>query len=191
MDRDSILDKIDKIKDTVNSKDLPNIYLLHGEMDDFEINNLYNHHKIKAMLYLGHGEGYGRPLLEFSVLKKPIIATAWSGHTDFLFMEHTSMVGGQLRQIHPSAAVQNMLIPESSWFYIDEKHAEYYMKDVYEKYDKYLEKAKRQSHKSKAEFSLDKMKQALLPYLEKAPVVEGLKLPQLKKIELPKLQPVK
>jgi hypothetical protein len=191
MDRDTLLEKIDSIKNSVNSKDLPSVYLLHGEMDDFEINNLYNHYKIKAMLYLGHGEGYGRPLLEFSVAKKPIIATAWSGHTDFLFMEHTCMVGGQLKQIHPSAAVQNMLIPESSWFYIDEKHAEYYIKDVYEKYDKYIEKAKRQAHKSKTEFSLDKMKEALLPHLEKAPVVEGLKLPQLKKIELPKLQPVK
>jgi hypothetical protein len=191
MDRDALLEKINSIKNMINSKDLPNIYLLHGEMDDFEINNLYNHHKIKAMLYLGHGEGYGRPLLEFSVIKKPIIATAWSGHTDFLFMEYTAMVGGQIQQIHPSATVQNMLIPESSWFYIDEKQAEFFIRDVYEKYSKYSEKAKRQAHKSKTEFSLDKMKEALLPYLEKAPVVEGLKLPQLKKIELPKLQPVK
>jgi len=191
MDRDSILDKIDKIKDTVNSKDLPNIYLLHGEMDDYEINNLYNHPKVKAMIYLGHGEGYGRPLLEFSVCKKPIIATAWSGHTDFLSMEFTNMVGGQLKQIHPSAVVQNMLLAESQWFYADLKQAEFYMKDIFSKYEKYTEKAKRQAHKNKTEFSLDKMKETIAPYLEEAPKVEALKLPQLKKIELPKLQPVK
>jgi hypothetical protein len=191
MDRDSILDKIDKIKDTVNSKDLPNIYLLHGEMDDYEINNLYNHPKVKAMIYLGHGEGYGRPLLEFSVCKKPIIATAWSGHTDFLSMEFTNMVGGQLKQIHPSAVVQNMLLAESQWFYADLKQAEFYIKDIFSKYEKYVEKAKRQAHKNKTEFSLDKMKETIAPYLEEAPKVEALKLPQLKKIELPKLQPVK
>jgi hypothetical protein len=191
MDRDSILDKIDKIKDTVNSKDLPNIYLLHGEMDDYEINNLYNHPKVKAMIYLGHGEGYGRPLLEFSVCKKPIIAAAWSGHTDFLSMEFTAMVGGQLKQIHPSAVVQNMLLAESQWFYADLKQAEFYMKDVFSKYEKYVEKAKRQAHKNKTEFSLDKMKETIAPYLEEAPKVEALKLPQLKKIELPTLQPVK
>lgn len=191
MDRDALLERIDAIKKSINSKDLPNVYLLHGEMEDADMNNLYNHNKVKAMIYLGHGEGFGRPLLEFSVMKKPIIATAWSGHTDFLFMEYNAMIGGQVQQIHHSAAVKNMLIPESSWFYIDEKHAEYYMKDVYEKYDKYVEKAKRQSHKSKTDFSLVKMKEALAPYLDKAPVAQGLKLPQLKKIELPKLQSVK
>lgn len=191
MDRDAILEKIDLIKNTVSSKDLPSVYLLHGEMEDTDINNLYNHPKVKAMIYLGHGEGYGRPLLEFSAIKKPIIATAWSGHTDFLFMEHVAMIGGKLQQIHPSAAVQNMLLPESSWFYIDEKQAEFYMKDVFEKYEKYLEKAKRQAHKSRSQFSMEKMKEALIPYLDKVPAAEGLKLPQLKKIELPKLQAVK
>lgn len=191
MDRDSLLERIDAIKKSVNSKDLPSVYLLHGEMEDSEINNLYNHPKIKAMLYLGHGEGFGRPLLEFSVVKKPIIASAWSGHVDFLDLEFTSMIGGQIQQIHPSSVVKNMLVPESSWFYVDEKQAESQIKEVYEKYDKQVEKAKRQSHKSKTEFSLVKMKEALSPYLEKVPVVQGLKLPQLKKIELPKLQPVK
>lgn len=191
MDRDSLLERIDAIKKTVDSKDLPSVYLLHGEMEDTEINNLYNHPKVKAMLYLGHGEGFGRPLLEFSVIKKPIIATAWSGHTDFLFMEYTAMVGGKLQPVHHSALVQNMILPESQWFYVDEKQAEFYMKDVYEKYNKYVEKAKRQAHRAKTEFSLTKMKEALAPHLDKVPASQGLKLPQLKKIELPKLQAVK
>jgi hypothetical protein len=38
------------------------------------MNCLYNHPKIKAMLSFTHGEGYGRPLAEFAVSKKPIIA---------------------------------------------------------------------------------------------------------------------
>lgn len=191
MDRDSILDRIDKIKNTVDSKDLPSIYLLHGEMDDYEINNLYNHPKVKAMVYLGHGEGYGRPLLEFSVVKKPIIASAWSGHMDFLFLEYTSMIGGELKNVHASALAKNMILADSQWFYPDLKQAEFCMKDLFTKYDKYLEKAKRQAYKSKTEFSLDRMRDALAPYLEEVPKVEALKLPQLKKIELPTLQPVK
>jgi hypothetical protein len=190
LDRDFILDKIDKIRNSVDSKDLPNIYLLHGELEDEDINNLYNHGKVKAMIYLGHGEGFGRPLLEFSVLKKPIIATAWSGHIDFLSSEYTSLVEGQLQRIHPSSVVQNMLIPESEWFYANEKRSQFYLKDVYEKYQKYLEKAKRQSHKSKTEFSFEGMKNELNKYLDSAPKPQMLKLPQLKKIELPKLKPI-
>ena len=66
MDRDFILDKIQQIKKSIEAETLPNIYLLHGEFTDVEINELYNHPKVKAMLSLTKGEGFGRPLLEFS-----------------------------------------------------------------------------------------------------------------------------
>jgi len=184
MDRDAILEKIDQIRKTVDSKDLPNLYLIHGELDDQDINYLYNHGKIKAMISLTKGEGFGRPLLEFSLSKKPIIVTAYSGHIDFLFMEYVSMVGGQVTQIHPSAVVENMLIPESGWFTPDIKQAEFFLRDVYEKYPKYQEKAKQQAHKSKTMFSFDEMKNLLSTYLDKVPKQVGLTLPKLKKIEV-------
>lgn len=189
MDRDEMLRKIDEIKKTVHGN-LPSVYLLHGELDDSDINNLYNHGKVKAMINLTKGEGFGRPLLEFSLIKKPIITTAWSGHTDFLFVEHTCMVGGQVKQIHPSAVVENMLIPESGWFSPDIKQVEFYLKDVYKKYSKYEEKAKKQAHQSKTKFSFDEMKKVLSTYVDKIPKQVGLQLPQLKKIELPKLNKV-
>jgi hypothetical protein len=96
MDRDAILRNIDVIKKTVNSKDLPNVYLLHGEFTDTEINELYNNPKVKAMVSLTKGEGFGRPLLEFSLVKKPIITTNWSGHTDFLHYKNNVLLNGEL-----------------------------------------------------------------------------------------------
>jgi hypothetical protein len=45
------------------------------------MNELYNHGKVKAMISLTKGEGFGRPLLEFSLVNKPIIASGWSGHS--------------------------------------------------------------------------------------------------------------
>ena len=187
MDRNTMLDKIEAIRNTI-SGDLPNIYLLHGELDDKDINNLYNHGKVKAMISLTKGEGFGRPLLEFTLAKKPIIATAYSGHVDFLYMENTCLVGGTLKQIHPSAVVDNLLIKESSWFSPDVKQAEFYLRDVYEKYSKYEEKAKKQAHQSKTKFSFEEMKTLLGTYLDKIPKQVGLTLPKLKKIELPKIK---
>jgi len=187
MDRNTMLDKIESIRNTV-SGDLPNIYLLHGELDDKDINNLYNHGKVKAMISLTKGEGFGRPLLEFTLAKKPIIATAYSGHIDFLYMENTCLIGGTLKQIHPSAVVDNLLIKESSWFSPDVKQAEFYLRDVYEKYSKYEEKAKKQAHQSKTKFSFEEMKNVLAIYLDKIPKQVGLTLPKLKKIELPKIK---
>jgi hypothetical protein len=84
MDREEILKRIAQIRQTVSSVNVPNVYLLHGEFADNEINQLYNHPKVKAMVSLTKGEGFGRPLLEFSLVKKPIITTNWSGHLDYL-----------------------------------------------------------------------------------------------------------
>ena len=193
LDRDEILRKIDLIKKSINSKDLPNIYVLHGEFTDVEMNELYNHSKVKAMINLTKGEGYGRPLLEFSLTKKPIITTNWSGHTDFLTPEFNTMLPGKLTDVHPSAANQ-WLLKESQWFSVDLGHAGTSIKDMFEDYKKYLDGAKRQAHRSKTEFSWDKMKdkvdELFTKYIPEFPKQVELKLPQLKKIELPKLQKV-
>ncbi len=85
IDRDEILKRITLVKNTVNSKDLPNIYVLHGEFTDAEMNELYNHSKVKAMVSLTKGEGYGRPLLEFSLTKKP--TTVPSGYQQQMLIE--------------------------------------------------------------------------------------------------------
>jgi hypothetical protein len=189
VDRDDLLKKIKTIKKTVNSNDLPNIYLLHGEFTDVEMNELYNHPKVKTMVNLTKGEGYGRPLLEFSLSKKPIITTNWSGHTDFLNPEFTSMLPGTLTDMHPSAANQ-WLLKESQWFSVDTQHAVNVIVDVFNDYKKYIDGAKRQAYKSKNEFSWDKMKdkvdELFTQYLPEFPKEVKLKLPQIKKIELPK-----
>ena len=193
MDREEILKRIKMIRKTVNSKDLPSIYLLHGEFTDSEMNELYNHSKVKAMINLTRGEGFGRPLLEFSLVKKPMITTNWSGHTDFLKSEFTTMLPGQMTNVHPSAANQ-WLLQESQWLSVDQGQVGHYMKDVFENYKNYTENAKRQAYYSKTEFSWDKMKDKLDEYLTKSipefPKQIQLKLPQLKKIELPKLKKI-
>lgn len=183
MDREEVLKKIDAIRESVVGKELPNVYLIHGDMDDTDINNLYNHPKVKAMVCLTKGEGYGRPLAEFCLSKKPIITTAWSGHLDFLNPEFAVLLPGQVTQVHASAVAQNVIIPESGWFSVDPAAASKAMIDVYENYDKYEVMGKRQGHKIKTEFSYDNMVLLLGTYLAKyvpKPVV--LKLPQLKKI---------
>jgi glycosyltransferase involved in cell wall biosynthesis len=191
VDREEILKKIKQIKKTVNSNNLPNIYLLHGEFTDEEMNELYNHSKVKAMISLTKGEGFGRPLLEFTLTKKPLITSGWSGQIDFLNPEFTNLISGQLTQVHPSTQNQ-FLIPESQWFSPDHGQVGHYLKDVFENYKNYTEKAKRQAFKSKNEFSWDKMKEKidilLTQFIPEFPKEVKLALPQLKKIQLPKLQ---
>jgi glycosyltransferase involved in cell wall biosynthesis len=191
MDRDEILTRIQKIREFVGDKDLPNVYLLHGELEDGEVNELYNHPKVKAHVSFTKGEGYGRPLLEASISQKPVITSNYSGHLDFLDPEMSILLSGEIKQIHPSAVAQNMLIPESSWFTVNYDLASGVLEDVYKNYNNYLDRAKRQAYRSRTEFNLDKMGEKLIELIDdKVPKPVTLKLPQLKKIELPKLKKV-
>jgi glycosyltransferase involved in cell wall biosynthesis len=193
MDREEILKKIKQILKTVNSKNVPNVYLLHGEFTDVEMNELYNHSKVKAMVSLTKGEGFGRPLLEFSLTKKPIITTGWSGHMDFLNPDFVNLIQGQLTNVHESAANQ-FLLKDSQWFSADHGQVGYFLKDVFENYKNYTDKAKRQAYYSKSNFSWDKMKEKidtiLTDNIPEFPKEVSLKLPSLKKIEMPKLKKV-
>jgi len=185
MDREEILNKINKIREFVGDDGtLPNVYLLHGELTDEEMNVFYNHPKIKVHISFTKGEGFGRPLLEASVSQKPIIVPQYSGYLDFL--KYSILIPGQLTQIHPSAVTKNMLIPESSWFTINYGLAAEKMVDVYKNYKNYTDNAKKQAYLSRTEFTLDKMSEKLISILdEKAP--KPLKLVLPKRIELPKI----
>jgi hypothetical protein len=193
VDREILLNKIQQIRNSVESTDLPNVYLLHGEFTDEEMNHLYNHPKVKAMVNLTKGEGFGRPLLEFSLVKKPIIVSYWSGQTDFLSDEFVCAIKGELKNVHPSAANQ-FLLQESQWFSPDHGQIGFYLKDVFENYKKYIVNAKRQSHKSRTEFSFEAMQEVIGNILDKNvpefPKEVKLQLPKLKKIELPKLKKI-
>lgn len=192
MDRDEVLKRIQLIRNTVNSTDLPNVYLLHGEFSDEEMNEIYNHPKVKVMISLAKGEGFGRPLLEFTQSKKPIITTAWSGPIDFLNKDFTVLIGGTLTNVHPSVANQ-WLIKEAKWFTPDQGQIGYYMKDIYENYKNYLDGGKRQAFYAKTNFNFEKMTEKLNEYLKRIPEFPKqipLKLPTLKKMELPKLTKV-
>ena len=72
MDREDITKKVEQIKAGIEGK-LPSIYFLHGDLEDEEMNDLYNHPKVKCFISLTHGEGFGRPLLEASMVGLPVI----------------------------------------------------------------------------------------------------------------------
>jgi glycosyltransferase involved in cell wall biosynthesis len=192
MDRDEMQDRLQRIRvDIGDNGDLPNVYLLHGELTDDEMNELYNHSKVKVHISFTKGEGYGRPLLEASISQKPVIAPNYSGHLDFLKPELNTLIPGQITQIHPSAVVQNMILPESGWFTVDYSKASDILKDVFKNYKNYVDKAKKQSYISRNEFSLEKMGEKLVSILDtKVPKPVALKLPTLRKIQLPQLKKI-
>ena len=192
LDKTSVLKMINNIKNQVTGQ-LPNIYLLHGEMTDSEINQLNNEPKVKAFVSFTKGEGFGRPLLESAITGKPTIVSNWSGHIDFIKPDYNILIGGDLKPVHESAA-NNFLLKESQWFNINTDIAGRAMKDLFKNYKKYFKDSRKQTQYIKDNWSLDKMAEKLnniLPKIDSSPQQMGLKLPKLKKeIKLPKLKKI-
>ena len=188
LDRQRMLENIDKVRSSVRGA-LPNIYLIHGEVDDKEINELYNHPKVKAFVSLTKGEGFGRPFLEFGSIGKPMIASGWSGHMDFLKRDYVRFVRGRLDKVHSSAVVKNLILAESSWFRPNDLDVARAYKEVIKKYKKHLQLAKRQASNIRRNFSYEKMLETLdnllSQYVPDFPKQIELSLP---KLDLPKLQ---
>jgi glycosyltransferase involved in cell wall biosynthesis len=180
-ERESFRKRIQSIASAKNAS----IYLLFGDLTDSEMNGLYNHPKIKSMVTLTKGEGFGRPLLEFSMTGKPIIASNWSGHKDFLPTDKAIMLGGSLVNVHKSAA-DKYLLENSKWFSANYNEASEVMKLVYKDYDTFLEKSETLRIENTNKFSFQKMKEKLKDIL--SPFVST---PQKKEMILPKLQKIK
>jgi len=207
LDREEVLSKLRQIRDTVNGKLLPNIYVLHGDLSDDEMNGLYNHPKMKAHVSFTHGEGFGRPLLEASLSEKPVIAPNWSGHVDFLTDKDAILLPGGLNNVKKESFPKNMYVKGAQWFTVNYNYASKTLKEVFDNYSKHTIKAKRLAIKNQTKFSLDAMTKKFeeildkhLPKFEEQPRQVNLNLPKLKKvssvrdapkIELPKLKKVK
>lgn len=186
--RETLLNKLKKIKETYPLDTVfPPIYLLNGNLSDEQMNELYNHPKVKCMISMTKGEGYGRPLAEFGLSKKPIIASGWSGQLDFLDPIFTTLLPGNLENVHESAA-NNWLKKDFQWFQVSGKHFINALKSVHQKYKKFVVPAKKQGHHIKTNFSYDAMKTLVGNLLEhnipEFPKEVELTLPTL---ETPKL----
>jgi hypothetical protein len=182
-DRETIINKIESCINEVG-EDRPKIYLLHGDLTNSEMSDLYNHPKVNAMVSFTKGEGYGRPLAEFSLTGKPLLVSNWSGHTDFLKDEHTILLSGNLTPVHKSAA-DKFLMEQSKWFTVDYSNAANTMYKVFDKYDTYLKKSKGSESYIKNNFSLDKMDEVFVELMDKyvpnTPKIVPFNLPKLNK----------
>jgi len=185
----SVIDRettIKKIKDVLGKdyKSVP-IYLLHGDLTPSQMNGLYEHPKVKAMLNFTKGEGFGRPLLEFSLTGKPVIVSNWSGHLDFL-KQGAVLLEGELKNVHESAA-DNFLLKESQWFNVNISKALTVIKDVYKNYDKYKVESFQLGKQNKQNFSLSKMTKFFDVILNQYGIYTKIQ-PKFQQLQLPKLK---
>ena len=145
------------------------IYLLHGRLTENEMTSLLQDDKVKCMLSLAHGEGFGLPLFEAVYNGLPVIATDWGGQLDFLYMYEKNKKGKQkkkgmfskvsyeLRNVQKSSVWEGVITPDSKWAFPSTQSAKSKMKDVYKDYNVALSKAKKLKEYVIDEFSEEKI----------------------------------
>ena len=153
------------------------VYLLHGRLSDEEMASLYNHDSVKCMLSLAHGEGFGLPLFESACAGLPIVATDWSGQTDFLYANQTDKKGKvkkkglfgkvsyDLQKVQREAVWENIITPDSMWAYPKDASAKKKMREVFSNYDNALSRAKKLKEFVNDEFNSEKMHQKFIDSL--------------------------
>jgi hypothetical protein len=185
MDRESMRERIEDLTKSFGDT-CPPIYLIHGDLSENEMASLYHHPKVKAMVSFTKGEGYGRPLAEFTLSGKPILVSGWSGHVDFLPTEHSVLLEGGLTQVDESAS-DTFILKEAQWFSVNYSKAAGLMYDVFNNYKVYTEKSKGLVKNTLNRFTLEKMNEVFNSIM-KSFVVEG---PKIVPIKLPKLEKIK
>ena len=183
-ERDIVMSKIQQVTSAfqdANTK-IPNIYLIWGNLTDSEMNSLYNHPKVSAMVSFTHGEGYGRPLAEFSVTGKPVIVSDWSGHVDFM-KAHGIMLPGEIKDVHGSVVWDGVINKDAKWFYVNYQYASGVIRDVHKNYKKYLEKSRKQTKHMKDNFTLDIMTNQFENILEKYLPSFDFEIPKLEELQ--------
>jgi len=162
---DSIMDRAkveEGLKTLVASKGEKKcrIQLVHGRLNEQEMDGLYRHPKIKAFVTATHGEGFGMPIFEAVQASLPVIATDWSGHLDFLSVEDKKMfakVDFELKQIEPQHVWQGVMEANTGWAFPTVGSLRDRMREVYKDHNRFKSWAKKLAGHNKEKFNKSKV----------------------------------
>jgi len=131
------------------------VHLLHGDLTEEEMNGLYQHDKVKALINISHGEGFGLPMFEAAYTGLPIIAVGWGGQCDYLYMDvkdkkgkvkKTAMfapVSYDLKMVQPGARWEGVIQADSQWCFAKEWDYKKILRSIKKDYGAAQSKAKK------------------------------------------------
>jgi glycosyltransferase involved in cell wall biosynthesis len=114
------------------------VSLLHGDLSEGQMRALYEHDKVKAMVNISHGEGFGLPMFEAARCALPIISVGWSGQVDFLNhndRDYFLKVKHELAPVHESSVWEGVIQADSMWAYAEQGSYKMALRMMYKNYD--------------------------------------------------------
>jgi hypothetical protein len=171
------------------------IYMLTGDMNEDQMAALYSNPKIKAMISLAHGEGFGLPIFEAAFYGIPVITTPYSGPADFMFMpekrkgkggkEKNKFMGAKvdfdMAPVQPQAVWAGVIDKEQCWAYPQKNSYRSKLREIRANYPVYKSMAKKLQKHLETNFTEEGK------YREFAEAVLGGPIVEVDRTKLPKV----
>jgi len=145
------------------------VYLVHGTLEEEQLSALYNHDKIKAMVSLSHGEGFGLPLFEAVCNGMPVVCPVWSGQADFLYapvrdkktkkvksQAHCAKVEFDLQPVQAEAQWDGVIQADALWCFPRQGSFKMKLREVYKNYARFKSQAEKLQKHVLKEFAPEK-----------------------------------
>jgi glycosyltransferase involved in cell wall biosynthesis len=115
IDQHNTLNILSQVVKEVRKSPFPKLHFIHGMMSEDEMASLYRLPSVKALIAPTRGEGFGLPILEAAVCGIPVIATNWSGHTEFLSQGKSIQLDYDLIEVPPQKIDGRIFVQGSRW----------------------------------------------------------------------------
>jgi glycosyltransferase involved in cell wall biosynthesis len=141
------------------------VYLVHGDLTPGQLTTLYTHPTMKALINIGHGEGFGLPLFEAAYNGLPLITTTWSGQLDFITkpnkkgknVPRVAAVDYDIKPVQKEAVWPGVIQEDSMWAFAREASFKRVLDEVLEKEIHYTKEAETLKNHILENFTEEKM----------------------------------
>jgi glycosyltransferase involved in cell wall biosynthesis len=136
------------------------VYLLHGDLSPGQMTHLYSNPKIKGMINIAHGEGFGLPLFEAAREALPVTTIGWSGQLDFLTHEgedYFNEVDYSIQPVPKQVIWKSVIDPDQMWANANQGSYKMALRKAFKNYDDMKAKAVKLQEINAEKFSDEKL----------------------------------